>query len=593
MKKRTLSFLLMLLGISAFLLPGVAFAQTDPTLAVYAWTDKSAYLVGEAVTLRWTARGNADTNQYSVVIYRQNNQTGAKTYFNWLGQQSTTAMDISSRVPDQGFLSFLAGDATKNVVIGSGGWLAPSFSAPAELGMHTFVIEFRDSTGTRILKSVYAKFGVVSAFETVSGSITSNRTFVNTIGYRLSGVVLVTGSATLTIEPGTHIFGLPGSQPPSMLLIGVNGRINAQGTRSRPIIMTSNQPVGTRAAGDWGGLVLLGRAPVNVTGGTSNIEGLTPSADTTYGGTDSAHNCGTLAYVRVEFGGSILSTNNEINNITFGGCGSATVAHHLQSRYGLDDMFEWFGGTSDAKYIAAQTGRDDYIDGQLGWSGRIQHAIMVQGTDVQGNRGIEMDNSEFNDRATPQGLPRLYNVTFVGNGNTATAGFDESDSAAVYLRRGAGGAYNNMVLFNWITTGISVRNNSGSTATTDSISSNNLTMDGILMFDNGKASSRTNDLAGQAADVGTNVNTVARSFLGGSLGTSRSIVIADPLMRRPLFYSDPNFMPRAGSPIFRANWIQPPDDGFFDQSARWSGAFGDVDWTEEWTTWIQESDIRP
>ncbi len=397
----------------------------------------------------------------------------------------------------------------------------------------------------------------------------------------------------MTIEPGTFIFGLPGSQPPSMLLIGVNGKIMAEGTRSRPITMTSSQPIGSRAPGDWGGLVLLGRAQVNVTGGTNNIEGLAPSPDTTYGGTDNTHNCGTLAYVRVEFAGSILSPNNEINNITFGSCGSQTVAHHLQSRYGLDDMFEWFGGTMDAKYLAGEFGRDDFLDGQLGWSGRIQHAIEVAGTDVKANRGIEMDNSEFDDRAAPQGKPQFYNVTFVGAGDVFTDGFDEADSAAIYLRRGAGGVYNNMVLFNWIVNGVSIRENTGSTATHDSINRGDLSMNGILMWDNGKASGRPNTINGQASDFGSTSNQMARDLLNGAVGNGRNVLVADPLMRRPLYRSDPDFLPKPGSPIYRANWVQPPDDGFFDQWARWSGAFGDFDWTEEWTMWAQEADLHP
>jgi hypothetical protein len=141
--------------------------------------------------------------------------------------------------------------------------------------------------------------------------------------------------------------------------------------------------------------------------------------------------------------------------------------------------------------------------------------------------------------------------------------------------------------------GISTRNNSGSTATTDSISRGDLTMNGILMFDNGKASNRANDVNGQAADFGSTSNAVARQLLDGSLGTGRNVLVLDPMLRRPLYTSDPDFLPRPGSPVFRANWVQPPDDGFFDQWARWNGAFGDVDWTEEWTAWPEESDLRP
>ena len=600
MMKRIRKLILLLAVAMSLVVPAkIASAQQNglayTPASLFMWTDKYVYQAGEPITLKFTGRANGDTTTlYTVVIYRQNNQTGAKSYlFVSPLSGSSSPVDMWGRSPEQGFVQMYLGDTTKSVLVGSGGFLSSALSAPAESGMHTFVLELRDATGTRIVKSTYAKIGIVTGFDTLSGSISSDRTLVNTRAYNLSGVVTVTAGATLTIEPGTFLFGLPGSAPPSMLLVGVNGKINAAGTRSRPITMTSSQPIGSRAPGDWGGLVMLGRAPLNVTGGTNNIEGLAPSADTTFGGSDTTHNCGTLAYVRVEFGGSILSPNNEINNVTWGGCGSGTVAHHVEARYGLDDMFEWFGGTSDAKYLVGQIGRDDFLDGQLGWSGRVQHAVMMAGTEVKSNKGIEMDNSEFDDRAAPQGKPQFYNVTFVGTGDVETTGFDENDSSAIYLRRGAGGVYNNMLLFNWIVNGVSIRNNSGSTATTDSISRGDLSMNGILMWDNGKASSRANTTDGQAADFGTTSNSVARSLLNGTIGNGRNILTMDPLIRRPLYRSDPDFLPRAGSPIFRANWVQPPDDGFFDQWARWSGAFGDVDWTEEWTIFAQETDLRP
>lgn len=588
--KRILGFSLLLL-----LATEIVYAQniiTVPSASLFMWTDKVVYSPNEPITVRWTGRTNGDTTPYTVVVYLQNNQTGAKTYFSMGSAPTTTTVDITGKTPDQGFTPVQWGDVDKDIILGSGGWLAPQLFAPSDLGMHTIVAEIRDTQGNRVVKAAYAKFGVVSNFETVSGDISADTTLVNTKAYMVSGVVTVKNNATLTIEPGTIIMGEPGSQPPSVLLIGVNGLIHAVGTRSRPIIMTSSLPVGERQPGDWGGLILLGKAQVNVEGGVSNIEGLPPSPDTTFGGTENTGTCGELAYVRVEFGGITLSPNNEINNFTFGGCGSGTIAHHLQSRYGLDDHFEWFGGTMDAKYLAGDIGRDDNLDGQLGWSGRVQHGIMLAGIDVQGNRGIEMDNSEFDDRAIPQGKPQIYNVTFVGSGDVFTTGFDESDSAGLYLRRGAGGAYNNLLVYNWIVNGVSIRDNSGSTATLESIQRGDLSMNGIMMWDNGKASGRPNTIDGQAADFGTTSNQMARDLLHGVVGNGKNVVVTDPMMRRPLYRSDPDFLPKAISPIFRANWVQPPDDGFFDQWANWTGGFGDVDWTQEWTTWAQEGDLK-
>ena len=115
----------------------------------------------------------------------------------------------------------------------------------------------------------------------------------------------------------------------------------------------------------------------------------------------------------------------------------------------------------------------------------------------------------------------------------------------------------------------------------------------MVWRDKGRASNRTNDLSGQAAHFSGTNNALAQQLLGGNRGSAGNILILDPALRRPLYTNDPDFLPRAGSPVFRANWVQPPDDGFFDQWARWNGAFGDVDWTEEWTVWPQESDLRP
>jgi hypothetical protein len=586
--RRLHCFFIIALSIFGLFLPtGLPLAQAQTGLAyspaaLFIWTDKYVYQPGEPITLRWSARANGDTNPYTVVIYRQNNQTGGKTFF---PGQTGTVTDIVGRSPDTGFQTFILGDVTKGVVIGTGGWLATSTTAPDELGMHTFVVELRDAAGGRVIKSAYFKIGVVSGFEDLTGTISVDRTLSNTVAYRLSGIVTV--RARLTIPPGTFILGQPGSQPPSVLLVTQLGQLDAQGTRSRPIIFTSSQPFGSRRAGDWGGVILLGQAPVNWPTGFGNVEGLPATDDTRYGGTDPEHSCGTLRYVRVEFAGAEFQPNQEVNAFTFGGCGRGTVAEHLEAKYGLDDLFEWFGGTMDAKYLVGVNARDDYLDGQIGWTGRLQHVLAVAGKDVPGNRGIEMDNNENNFAATPLGKVQFYNLTFVGAGDTLTAGFDEgADVAAVWLRRGAAGTYHNMLLYNWISNGFTIRDN----ATTDNVNRLDLTVDGLIMFDNGKALAKANSVAGQVSGSSSNQ---ALPFIDGTRGQARNVLVADPLLRRPLFTSDPDFLPRSGSPALRANWVQPPDDGFFDQWARWSGAFGDVDWTEEWTSFHTEEEIRP
>ncbi len=155
--------------------------------------------------------------------------------------------------------------------------------------------------------------------------ISANTTWTADKKYLIKGFVYVEPGVTLTIEPGTVIHGDKQSQ--GTLIITKGAKINAAGTAQRPIVFTSNMAVGNRKAGDWGGIIILGNAPVNQ--GTAKIEGgLTFPAGkdsyVVYGGNDAADNSGTLTYVRVEFAGVAFSLNNEINSLTFGGVGSGT-----------------------------------------------------------------------------------------------------------------------------------------------------------------------------------------------------------------------------------------------------------------------------
>ncbi len=548
-------------------------SRPESNAAMWIWADKNVYQPGDPLTLRWTVKTNNEMYPYTIVAYRQNNQTGVKTY---LPGGSTTPTDIFGNTAAQGFRITRLSDATKQVLVGAGGTISPSpLGLPDEKGMHTIVVQLRDYTGGQVIKSAYVKFGIVSGYENLPNSISSDLRLTNDKAYRVSGIVSVTNNATLTIDPGTYIIGMPGSQPPSVLLITTLGKINASGTRSRPIIMTSSQPIGSRNRGDWGGLILLGKAVLNDPAGALSIEGLPELPETLYGGDNDAHNCGTLRYVRVEFAGSLLRPNEETNSFTFGACGTETKAEFLQAHYGLDDSFEWFGGSANAKHIVATYGADDFIDTQIGYRGKIQFAVSVSNDD-QGNRGIEQDNYERDFGARPLNKPTMYNLTFVGGG---AKGYDESDAPCLYFRRGAGGITNNVICYNWVT-----RTLGGGNFDTilPNISSGDFNMNGILAWNNGREAGRGNTLEEQ----------VSADLLDFARKSETQFVLADPQLFRPLERNDPDFRPKSNSPAWGANWIQPPDDGFFDQTANYIGAFGDEDWTEEWTSFLQEQDIQ-
>jgi hypothetical protein len=562
-------------------------------VSMWIWSDKYVYQAGQSLTLKWTVKTNGDLYPYTVFVSVQNNQTGKRTF---LPGSVETPTDINGNTGDVGFQPVQLADVTKAVLIGSGGKF-PAFTIPADYGMHTITVQLRDYTGTRVIKTSYMKFGVVKGATTVTGDITADRTFTNDTEWDLQGIIYVKNGATLTIDPGTFVIGQPGTSPPSALIITQNGKINASGTKSRPIIMTSSLPFGSRNRGDWGGIVMLGKAPINVAAntnggicppdgcknppGTFYIEGLVGNADSIYGGTDPNHSCGTLRYVRVEFAGTILSPNNELNSFTWGGCGKGTVAEHLQAIYGKDDSFEWFGGTMDAKYLVGGLGADDFTDYQLGYTGRVQFGLMYQSPDSRGNRGLEGDNSEYDQAALPYSNPTFYNITYIGSGNP---GLDESNAPGIFLRRGSRGSFNNMVVANFYSPCVDI-SDANTQAQADL---GNVVMNGILCWGNALGTGGGTTLASQIPGAYT------QAFAQGQKGNGagKNFLVADPLMARPAQYSDPDFAGLFGSPLFRIGWVQPPDDGFFDQSAKFIGGIGDEDWTEEWTYFVLDTDMK-
>lgn len=560
----------------ALLEKAAAMTSYETGVAAWMWTDKIWYGVDEEIQLTMTLKTYGEKYPFTLVAYLQNNQTGEKKYLPGLTEE---VKDINGNSPGD-FSPVILGDVERQVLLGENGLLGGALNAPDEPGMHTLVMEFRDWNGLRILKTLYAKFVVITDIVDIVGNIESDRRLTNDKLYRLNGLVFVRNGATLTIDPGTVIIGQPGSEPPSALIITRNGKILAEGTRSRPIIMTSALAPGERQRGDWGGLILLGRAPVNVSGGEFTIEGLPDSEDSRYGGSDPEHDCGTLRYVRVEYAGSTFAPNNEVNAITWGGCGTKTVAEFLQTSFGLDDAFEFFGGTMNARYLIGGLEADDSLDWQLGYTGNIQFGIFYQDPDSPGNRGIEADNSEFEQGALPLSKPTLFNITFIGSGQP---GFDESNSPGIYLRRGSAGIVNNTIVTRFYSAGLHI----DGSAAIDQIDNGNTQMNGILLWDNNIGSNGDATVEGQVREG------ASAEFAKGERGQGRQFLVADPMLRRPFEVNDPDFRPMHDSVVFRANWIQPPDNGFFDQSARFLGAAGETKWWEEWTNFVTDQAIKP
>lgn len=279
--------------------------------------------------------------------------------------------------------------------------------------------EVLNSVDTRAARSI-----------TVSGVINTNTTW-NYDEVTLDGKVYVTGGATLTIPAGTKIIGKYNADPAqaSALIITRDGMIDARGTVSNPIVMTAES--GHQTPGGWGGLVILGDAPINQTE-TQYIEGIEQASvpagvDVSYGGNNANDNSGTIQYVRVEYAGANIAQDNELNAFTFGGVGAGTTFDHCQAYYGEDDGFEFFGGTVNGKYLVSTSTHDDAFDFDFGYRGKLQ--FLVATVDASGTlftkdpNGIECDNEgDAPYASTPYTHPTISNLTVVGTSNGLVAG---------------------------------------------------------------------------------------------------------------------------------------------------------------------------
>ena len=286
---------------------------------------------------------------------------------------------------------------------------------------------------------------------TVSTDITSNTTWSGVI--RLTNKIFVKNNATLTIAPGTIIRGDKATQ--GTLIITRGAKINANGTANEPIVFTSDQPVGNRAEGDWGGVVILGLARNNQPGGVANIEGLPVSTDTQFGGNFDNDNSGVVRYVRIEFAGIPLEPNKEINGITFGSVGSATTVEYVQVSKCGDDSFEWFGGTVNCKYLIAYRGLDDDFDTDFGYRGKVQFGLSIRDpflSDAPGDsNAFECDNDATGSGAQPKTAPVFSNITIVGpkGDGTTVLPTGEKFEKAFRLRRNTATSVLNSLVTGW------------------------------------------------------------------------------------------------------------------------------------------------
>ena len=424
----------------------------------------------------------------------------------------------------------------------------------------------------------------------VSSDITANTTWTADKLYLIKNIINVRSGATLTIEAGTLIKGDKATR--ATLVINRGGKINASGTADKPIVFTSNQPVGARAAGDWGGIVILGRAPNNQ-GADTPIEGITATTDvakTSHGGTDAADNSGTLKYIRIEFAGVPLSPDNEINGLTLGSVGSGTTLDYIQVYRSGDDGFEFFGGTVNAKHLLSIGTLDDDFDTDFGYSGKIQFALaqrFITLADVSGSNGFESDNDGSGSVKTPSTSAVFSNITVIGPLSSATMGsFNANYQHAAQIRRNS-----SISIFNSIFTGYTegIYIDDSKVAVAKSTSNNYLT--GNLVFQNNLVfgtNSKNNEVKGEnKADFETALR-ANNIFTSASYG---DVLITDAYKYAPDIIAGakqgtPTFTLKAGSAAETGSAFTHAKaaDAFFEKVA-YKGAFGSTDWSAGWANY--------
>lgn len=411
-----------------------------------------------------------------------------------------------------------------------------------------------------------------NGFCVLAGEITRDLHLTADHEYVLRGGVFIgddVNETVLTIDPGTTIYGETATK--GMLVIRRGSKIIAEGTREAPVVFTSPNLPGSRARGDWGGLVINGRAPVNGCA-EAPCEAEGEGGTGKYGGDDPDDDSGVLKYVRVEFAGILLSEDNELNGIAFQGVGRGTEVDYVQVHMNKDDGVEFFGGTVDVRHVVLTGIGDDSLDWTDGWTGRAQYVVALQFDDA-GDQGIEADNNGENNAATPRSHPKLANLTLIGSGG-------ESSDIGVLLREGtAGNIYNSVIArFGEACLAIDHAETFAHAADGNGGLSGALTVEGTILH----CPDSSPFLEPKAEDVPGRPFTVEDFFTTLNPGNR----LADPGLKDAANIQAPDFRPRAGAAAAEGA-VTVPDPWF--EATDYVGAFGPGDdWTAGWTTFRRD-----
>jgi hypothetical protein len=409
--------------------------------------------------------------------------------------------------------------------------------------------------------------GNYDAIITLPTVIDADMELTNNNLYLLDGKCYVTNGATMVVQEGTRIEAVKQLTPDaaSALVITRGSKLFAQGTSENPIVFTSHET--TPASGDWGGIVILGNAPLNRADATIegiNLPSVPPGVDVNYGGGgaglgDPHHYGGELVFVRIEYAGATIATDNELNGLTLGGVGDATVLDFIEVAYGNDDAFEFFGGTVNASHLFALVPDDDAFDFDFGYNGHIQFAVSVldssQNYSANPN-GIETDNDGTGSSNTPLTQAKISNMTVYGL-RTNTLADSRGLLNGAHIRRNSSYIIANSI-FAGFNNGVRFQAAAPGTYDYNIVHGHDLT---VLTDGSGSAPVPNNILIAGGADANDGIG-----------------------LTDPWNILSPNFVPLAGSLPLTAgtSFSMFPAGHPFDTTPTYRGAFGTVNWLAGW-----------
>lgn len=397
-------------------------------------------------TYLWIDPNGYDEN-VAVFVYVVDRDTGNERFLTL----DTASGDLVSRSAETPLFG-VAGDpilvpvpdySDGATIFGSGSIFGSIPGLDTSTGHYAIVVELRNGAG-RVIARDNAMYSFIDAVELREGTLPGSQTWTSNNAYLITDQVFVGAGDTLTIEPGTVIFG--DGTAPVAASVGIlqGGSINANCEELKPCRFTSALRRDERQTQDFGGLIINGFAPTN--------QGLNPPPEGEgftgpYGGNNPADSSGVLKYVVVEYAGQKFNPDDELNCIALQGVGTGTVIDHVQCLGGSDDGLEFFGGTANASFVMLLDNEDDQLDWTFGWNGTVEnvcavHRLSPPGGSSDANGCIEADNDGDNNEAEPRSDPTVSNFTCVKGPGTAPAG------EGIRLRRGTAATINNAVVSN-------------------------------------------------------------------------------------------------------------------------------------------------